>query len=152
MNIKNNHREAGPRKQGNTKNNKGQVMMIVIMVLSGVMIGSMAISGTLTARQIRQSADAGASSKTIFAADAGLEWVLYKFIEDGYECLNDCPVGNVCSQRPEFKTSNGIEVMLETTCEFLDEDEFNNYYKISSTGRTDKSSYTFSEVFYIVKK
>jgi hypothetical protein len=132
------------------RQDSGQVMMIVIMVLSGVMIGSMAISGTLTARQIRQSADAGASSKVIFAADAGLEWVLYKFVKDKYECI-DCPNGEVCDQLPEFKTSNGVEVTLNINCEPTGFDEFNNYYKISSTGSTDKSSYTFSEVFFIRK-
>lgn len=140
------------------KRNNGQVMMIVVMVLSGVMIGSMAISGTLTARQIRQSADAGSSSKTIFAADAGLEWALYKFwkdVDDDYKCyksstFDDCE-GMVCDEFPIFELLNGSKVMLETTCDFLYESGNNNFYEISSTGRIDKSSYTFTQVFFARK-
>ena len=145
-------------KKNAIKNNKGQVMMIVIMALSGIMIGAMAISGTLTARQIRQSADAGSFSKALFAADAGLEWRLYKFIKDDYECNDECPdgegEGNVCNQFPEFKElDNGIEVTLKTTCEDStgSNPDSRDYYKIFSTGRFQKSSYTFSKYFSIPK-
>ncbi|MBU4348663.1 pilus assembly PilX N-terminal domain-containing protein [Patescibacteria group bacterium] len=144
------------------KNNKGQAMMIVIMVLSGVMISAIAVSGVLTARQTRQSADAGSSSKAIFAADAGLEWIHYKVYEGNFEKLDacdlDCPDENDddCDQFPEFdEITNGIEVKLETTCELDDSGDYNNY-EISSTGKTyigdtQRSSYTFSEKFYLPK-
>ena len=70
----------------NIKKEKGQVMMIVVMVLSSVMIGATAIAGLLTSRQIRQTADAGNFSKAVFAADAGFEWRMYKFIKDEFVC------------------------------------------------------------------
>jgi len=71
-------------------NNRGQVMMVVVLVLSGIIIGSTAVAGLMMVRQTRQTVDAGISSKTIFAADAGLEWRINKFIRDDYTCINDC--------------------------------------------------------------
>ncbi len=124
--------------------------MIVVMVLSGIIIGAAAISGTLTVRQIRQTIDAGNSSKALFTADAGLEWRIYKFIKDNYQC-NDCPDGAVCDQIPQFEKIGVVEVSLTTTCANIDSDYEYDYYRISSTGKAKDSSYSFKEEIKVIK-
>ena len=127
-----------------TSLNSGQVMMIVVMILSAVMIGAVAVGGLLTSRQTRQSADAGSFSKAIFAADAGLEWRLYKFIEDGYEC-SGCPSGNVCGEKPF-----GDDI-LTTTCTSTGSDADYDYFVISSTAKYAKTSYVFNQEIRVIK-
>jgi hypothetical protein len=63
-------------------NNRGQVMLLTIMVLSGTILGATTIAGFLTLYQIRQSTDIINSTKAIFAADAGLECEFYKYTRD----------------------------------------------------------------------
>lgn len=134
-------------KTKNTKKQNGQVMMIVVMILSAVMIGAVAIGGLLTSRQIRQSADAGSFSKAIFAADAGLEWRLYKFIEDGYECKKeDCSDnGTVCGEKPF-----GDDI-LTTACASTGSDADYDYFVISSTAKYAKTSYVFNQEIRVIK-
>ena len=119
--------------------NSGQVMMIVVLVLSGIIIGATAVSGLMTVRQTRQTADAGNSSKAVFAADAGLEWRIYKFIDDGYACkAEDCSDGGLfCDQKPFNDT------ILITTCKSAGQDNTHYYYTISSSATINNSSYTF---------
>jgi len=129
---------------------KGQVMMIVVMVLSGVIIGSVAISGIMTARQTRQTADAGASAKAVYAADAGLEWRVYKFIKDYYNC--ECPSGKTCDELlpPQFEDSN---VVLNTNCSVSSHkpDEVYSYYTITSNSKVSNSSYVFKQEIRVIK-
>ncbi len=138
------------KKHSISNSSGGQVMMIVVLILSGIIIGATAISGALTARQTRQTVDAGSSSKTIFASDAGLEWRLYKFIQDDYLCV-DCPNGNVCDQKPQFEKDKEIETTLSTTCVKKGEDVTYNYFTISSTAKVRDSSYTYKEDLRIIK-
>ncbi len=51
---------------------------MAVLVLGGSILGASAIAGYLTTLRIRQSTDLVNSTKAIFAADAGLEWELYK--------------------------------------------------------------------------
>jgi len=64
------------------KNKKGQVMLITVMTLSGTILGATTIAGLLMLYQIRQSTDIINSSKAIYAADAGIEYELYRFFKD----------------------------------------------------------------------
>ena len=57
----------------------GQVMILTILALGGTLLGATTIAGLLTLYQIRNSTDLANSAKAIFAADAGVEWGLYKF-------------------------------------------------------------------------
>lgn len=122
-------------------------MMIVVMVLSGVIIGSVAISGIMTARQTRQTADAGSSAKAVYAADAGLEWRIYNFIGDYYNC--SCPVDKTCDELPPpeiegLTTSCGVSAIART-------DETYNYYTIVSNAQIKDSSYTFKQEIRVIK-
>lgn len=136
----------------------GQVMMIVVMVLSAVIIGATGIAGILTARQTRQTADAGNFSKVLFAADSGFEWAKYKFFKDGYTCVDknnnkkkfDCSApnskGEACDLKPDL-SSSGIELVV--SCEEMDttnktcQDQF-DCWTITSSVKFKDTAYIFS--------
>ncbi|MEK7568471.1 MAG: hypothetical protein AAB498_02495 [Patescibacteria group bacterium] len=65
----------------NTKKN-GQVMILTVLVMGGVILSASAIIGYLTFSKLRQAGDFSKSAKAIFAADAGIEWELYKYFRD----------------------------------------------------------------------
>src|SRR3989344_3957998 len=64
-------------------NNQGQVMLLTVMIVSGAILGATAIAGILTVNQIRQTTNIANSLQAVFAADAGLEWELYRLFRDG---------------------------------------------------------------------
>lgn len=53
----------------------GQIMLLSIMILGGVMLSASMIAGLLLRHQIRQVNDAVSSAKAVFAADTGIELV-----------------------------------------------------------------------------
>ncbi|GEM_PF-1991475 len=152
----------------------GQVMMITVLVLSGVIIGAAAIAGILTVRQTRQTADASNSSKSVFAADAGLEWRLYKLYNDNHNVYSsnddalkatyeldpcfDCPSkGGYCSEQPVFDGGPSVETSCSSEivnkCDGSDPPICQYFYSftISSTGSIKDSSYTFSQKINLIK-
>lgn len=86
-------------------------MLITVLVLSGTLLGATAIAGLLMLYQIRQTSDVINSTKAIFAADAGMEWRLYKFFKADNQTCKDCPDGAACPQ-PVF--TNGAS--FQSTC------------------------------------
>ncbi len=64
---------------------KGQIMLVVVFIMSGIMFSGMAIGGILTLYQIRQSIDVIDSAMAIFAADAGLERGTYCFAKEDWQ-------------------------------------------------------------------
>jgi len=141
--------------------NNGQAMMIVVLILSGIIIGATAVSGLLTARQTRQTADSGSLAIAISAADSGLEWRMFKLYEDwksgGLEegdCL-DCEAGLACDKKPEFNKEelNNNEVELLVVCSPItpppDEDYL--YYNIKSTANVKSTSYSFEQTIRLIK-
>jgi len=62
--------------------NKGQVMLMTVLVIGGLLLGASAIAGLLMVYQIRQSSDVTNSTKAIFAADTGIEWELYRMFKN----------------------------------------------------------------------
>ena len=59
--------------------NSGQVMIMVIIMMGGILLSATAITGILMVYQIRQANDAESSAQAFFAADAALEWQLTSF-------------------------------------------------------------------------
>ena len=57
----------------------GQVMLLTVLVLGGVILGSSAIAGYLMVVKLRQATNVVNSTKAVFAADAGMECELYKY-------------------------------------------------------------------------
>lgn len=78
------------------KPNRGQVMLLTVLVLSGTILGATTIAGLLTLYQIRQSTDFINSAKAVYAADSGMEWRLYKFFKSDNQICRDCPDGGAC--------------------------------------------------------
>ena len=56
---------------------RGQVMLVTVLILGGIIIGTTAIAGYITTLRIKQAGSAAYSAKAIFAADAGLERAFY---------------------------------------------------------------------------
>ena len=54
-------------------------MILTIMALSGTLLVATTIAGLLTTYQIRAAGDIAASTRAVYAADAGLEMALYRF-------------------------------------------------------------------------
>lgn len=141
-------------------------MMMVVLAMAGVIIGATAISGLLTARQTRQTADSGSSAVSVFAADAGLEWRMYKLYADWkagnllnadsgeYEC-SDCDKGLACDKKPQFDIEkiNNTKVNLTVTCSLItpSPDPAYIYYNIKSTAKTLDTSYVFQQTIKLIK-
>ncbi len=66
----------------------GQVMLLSIMILGGVMLSASVIAGVLLWYQVRQVNDAVSSAKAIFAADAGIEFISWCIFKPGCEIPN----------------------------------------------------------------
>lgn len=60
-------------------------MLLTILILGGSILGASAIAGYLMLLKVRSVSDITNSAKAIFAADAGIEWELYRqFKTAGY--------------------------------------------------------------------
>lgn len=77
---------------------EGQVMILAVLALGGVILGATTIAGMLMAYQIRRATDLENSARAIFAADAGVECALYNNFKGG-----SCP--------PSFTLSNGTSYL-----------------------------------------
>lgn len=65
-------------------NNKGQVMLLTVLMLGGAILGASTIAGYLMVLKIRASSDITNSTKAIYAADSGIEQELYKVKNPSY--------------------------------------------------------------------
>jgi len=102
---------------------KGQLMLITVLVLGGAIIGASLIAGFLTTRSIRQSGLAADSARAIFAADAGLERLLYECVRknncfDSGKEFENCTTGQfvnkACYETSYAKNSDGLFTELRS--------------------------------------
>src|SRR3989338_4300716 len=82
----------------------GQVMIITIVMMGGILLSATAIAGLLLVYQIRQSNDSVSSAKAFFASDTGLEitsWCYFKGC-DAYKDYNDndCNISDLGDTAP----------------------------------------------------
>lgn len=84
-------------------NNRGQVMLLTVLILSGTLLGATTIAGLLMLYQIRQSADIANSTRAIYAADSGLEKRIYEFLNEGSDV-------DTCSGVRSYALTNGAVV------------------------------------------
>ena len=89
-------------------------MLVTVLTLSGTILGATTIAGLLMLYQLRQGSDIANSTKAIYAADAGLEWRLYRFFKkDNSSCNPACDgAGSENCLQPDF--DNGASLL--TTC------------------------------------
>ncbi|OGZ02995.1 MAG: hypothetical protein A2430_00205 [Candidatus Liptonbacteria bacterium RIFOXYC1_FULL_36_8] len=69
------------KKRGRRK--EGQVMFLTVVVLGAIIASVTTIAGLLMSYQIKRSADIASSQKAIFAADAGVECMMYQLFSVG---------------------------------------------------------------------
>ncbi len=81
----------------------GQVMLLTVMMLTGVILSTTSLVALITLYQIRQTGDITASTQAIFAADAGLECALYVKRGGTSKDWGNCSQGRL-SNGAEFKT------------------------------------------------
>lgn len=77
-----------------SKKQSGQVMLLTVIILSGTLLAILALVGFLMLHKIRQSTDITNSTKSVLAADSGIEWELFRYFktEKYGECiLSSCP-------------------------------------------------------------
>ena len=67
---------------------EGQTMILTVMLLTSAILSATAISALLVLFQLRQASDIKASTQSIFAADAGIECVLYEKVVGGENYSN----------------------------------------------------------------
>lgn len=90
---------------------KGQVMLLSVLLISSAVLGAATIAGLLVLFQLRQTADAEASARAVFAADAGIERSLYeKYRNPTFTCDG---IGNeLRSPEGDFELSGNIEYLV----------------------------------------
>lgn len=68
------------RENGNlwlASNQHGQVMLLTVLILGGVVLGASSIGGLLMINQLKQANLVTDSTQAVFAADSGLEYALF---------------------------------------------------------------------------
>lgn len=105
------------------KANSGQVMLLTVLILGGTILSASTIAGYLMTLKIRASSDIANSAKAIFAADAGVEWELYK----------------------QFKNSEYPKPLFSNNADFTSSNDGQN---VKSTGQASNSFRAFEIEFH----
>jgi len=106
---------------------KGQTMILTVLLLSGAILSATAISALLVLFQLRQVTDIKTSTQAIFAADAGIECVLF-------ELTTALVAANESGE--DFIIDGGT---VEDTCSGELEDNNATYRVVSEVGSNFKS-------------
>lgn len=86
------------------KKNSGQLMLITVLLLGGVIMSAASLLGFLIVYKMRQATDIGDSAKAFFASDTGKEWELYQALKLGERLSFDgCP---------KFENNAGFETIV----------------------------------------
>lgn len=110
-------------------------MLLTVLALSGTILGATTIAGLLMLYQIRQSTDASNSTKAIYAADAGIEWELYRFFQE-----SDYP-------KPVFSNQSDFEITCDSTLTTDANGVKTETVVIRSTGKAANNSRAFETTF-----
>ena len=85
------------------KKESGQVLLLTVIVLSAAMVTASIVGGNLIASQLRESKGVSDSARALYAADAGLEYELYRTFIAGGETYP--AIGQPLSNGADFQTS-----------------------------------------------
>ncbi len=86
------------------RRDSGQAITMMLLFISGIMLSATVIAGLLIVYQVRQAIDAGASARSVFAADAGTEAALYCF----YKEMNSSVEVKTCNKIGVFLSSGSV--------------------------------------------
>lgn len=106
---------------------RGQTMILTVLLLSSAILSATAISALLVLFQLRQVSDIKASTQAIFAADAGIECVLYEAVVNE---ISGSAVEQVCIGQMEDNSAR-YRVVYESAT--------GSYKSIGQSGRTARA-------------
>jgi hypothetical protein len=86
---------------------KGQVMLLTVMLLSGAILGATSLASLMILFQLRQTADIKSSMQAIYAADAGIECVWQSWSSNGDPALCTGTLDNGAEYRV-VETAEGV--------------------------------------------
>jgi len=112
----------------------GQVMLLSIMILGGVMLSASVIGGVVLLHQIKQVHDAESSAKAVFASDTGIEYASWCYFKEG------------CSVSGESCTSTSV-TFDDDTCFVLESITGGGELRIISRGRNVSTERVLETVF-----
>jgi hypothetical protein len=95
----------------NTFNNKGQAIVMVVIMIGGLLFMATTVAGLLMFYQIQESTGFGESTQAIYGADAGLEGAAYYYFYE-YDGGSDC-YPDPCNVPVSVDFSNGTRVSAE---------------------------------------
>lgn len=95
--------------------NKGQLMILTVLILGGIIISAAGLIGYLMINNLRQATDIESSVKAIYAADAGREWEMWRVLTpNNFNQINqNCPVFH-----NQAGFTIGIGVLADATTSF----------------------------------
>lgn len=73
------------------KADRGQLMILTVLLLGGVIMGVASVVSSLIVYKVRQATDVTDSAKAIFAADAGREFELFRAYKTADLSVTSCP-------------------------------------------------------------
>jgi len=117
------------------KSDSGQVMLLTVVILSGLLLSASTIGGLLMLYQIRQSADIANSTRAIYAADSGLERRIYEFLNEGSDVAT-------CAEPRLYELANGAKTQVSCLAQVTPatvEAEGLETVTIKSTGESRKN-------------
>jgi predicted PurR-regulated permease PerM len=111
-------------------NNRGQALLVVVMVLGATMLGVTTIAGYITIQKIRTVTNIVDSTKAIYAADSGIDWWFYKkFVSE--------PASSTPPNQPTFSNDSTLEIRETETI----------VKSIGHAGRSYRAFGAFPEMF-----
>lgn len=116
---------------------QGQLMIITVLVLGGAIMGASTIAGFLMTRSIRQSTLAEDSAKAIFAADAGLENLMFECVKKS-NCNCSSPPGP-CKNKQVKNICNAADHLENDACYIISfsRDSAGLFEELRSVGFSD---------------
>lgn len=116
---------------------KGQVMLLSMLILGGILLGASTLAGLLMLYQIRAASNAGQSAQAIFAADTGIEWGLYCVVK--IKPLD-------CSSVPKPVMTNGTSFnVVFSPATSTPQDGYESMRSVASSTRTSRAFELFFE-------
>ncbi|MEW5805598.1 MAG: hypothetical protein AB1721_02655 [Patescibacteria group bacterium] len=99
------------------KSAPGQIMLIVILAITGIFVTGAAISLSIT-KELRRLGAVLDSVKAFYAADAGVEWQFYVLLKDPSEPRPELTNNTLCCRRKDIQlispTTPGQAVKLKS--------------------------------------
>ncbi|MDD4818891.1 MAG: hypothetical protein PHH27_01785, partial [Candidatus Colwellbacteria bacterium] len=76
----------------NRKKEGGQMMMLMVIIVASTALAAIAFSSFTVVSELRQVTDARLSGQALFAADTGIECILFKEFGNEPYYTGSCPI------------------------------------------------------------